>query len=158
MKLTTFKTLTILLKLMILMTLKTLLKLTALMKGRDSTPLRRLPNISTIKPLPACLQYSIRGRRLAVPKQTPTVTKGHLHSYSHPMAPTVTQQPPCYFFVKNYTFEVSFASLKSIYLEKDLRGSVKLAKNLYYSMFFPSKMQKWQLKERKFALLSNDNI
>ena len=121
MKLTTFKTLTILLKLMILMTLKTLLKLTALMKGRDSTPLRRLPNISTIQPLPACLQYSIRGRRLAVPKQTPTVTKGHLQSpnstYSHPTAPLL-------FFVKNYIFKVSFASFKSIFLEKDLRESV----------------------------------
>ena len=53
---------------------------------------------------------------------------------------------------------MSFASLKSIFLEKGLRESVKLAKNLYYSMFFPSKMQKWQLKERKFALLSNDDI
>ena len=70
-----------------------------------------------------------RGRRLAVP-------------YSHQTAPTVTQQPPCYFFVKNYTFKVSFASLKSIFLEKDLRESVKLTKNLYYSRFFTSKMEK----------------
>ena len=62
------------------------------------------------------------------------------------------------FFVKNYTLKVSFASLTSIFLEKDLRESVKLAKNVYLSMFFPSKMQKWQLKERKFALLSNDDI
>ena len=53
---------------------------------------------------------------------------------------------------------MSFASLTSIFLEKDLRESVKLAKNLYLSVFFLSKMQKWQLKERKFALLSNDDI
>ena len=62
------------------------------------------------------------------------------------------------FFVKNYTLKVSFASLTSIFLEKDLQESVKLAKNLYLSVFFLSKMQKWQLKERKFALLSNDDI
>ena len=69
-----------------------------------------------------------------------------------------SKQPPCNFFVKNYTFKVSFASLKLIFLEKDLRESVKLAQNLYYSRFLTCKMQKWQLKERKFALLSNDNI
>ena len=99
----------------------------------------------------------VKGIGLAVTKQTPTVTKGHLQ-YSHSTAPTVTQQPPCNFFVKNYTFKVSFASLKLIFLEKDLRESVKLAQNLYYNRFLTCKMQKWQLKERKFALLSNDNI
>ena len=56
--------------------------------------------------------------------------------YSHQRAPAVTQQPPCYFFVKNYTFKVSFASLKSIYLEKDLQESVKLAKNVYTIVCF----------------------
>ena len=84
------------------------------------------------------------GIGLAVTNQPPT-------AYSH-------QTAPLQFFVKNYTFKVSFASLTSIFLEKDLRESVKLAKNLYLSVFFLSKMQKWQLKERKFALLSNDNI
>ena len=84
------------------------------------------------------------GIGLAVTNQPPT-------AYSH-------QTAPLQFFVKNYTFKVSFALLTLIFLEKDLRESVKLAKNLYLSMFFPSKMQKWQLKERKFALLSNDDI
>ena len=79
------------------------------------------------------------------PLQSPNRT------YSHPTAPHQI-------FVKKYTLKVSFASLKSIFLEKDLQESVKLTKNLYYSRFFTSKMEKQQLKERKFAQLSNDDI
>ena len=45
------------------------------------------------------------------PLQSPNGT------YSHPTAPLL-------FFVKNYIFKVSFASLKSIFLEKGLRESV----------------------------------
>ena len=79
------------------------------------------------------------------PLQSPNRT------YSHSTAPHQV-------FVKKYALKVSFASLKYIFLDKDLRESVKLTKNLYYRRFFPRKMQKQQLKERKFAQLSNDDI
>ena len=76
-----------------------------------------------------------RGIGLAVTKQPPTVTELHLQSLNESTAPHQI-------FVQKYALKVRFASLKSIFLEKDLRESVKLTKNLYFSRFFPRKMQK----------------